>query len=400
MRKVWIFNHYAEPPDRQATRSFDLGRELVHRGHAVTIFSSSFSHYRFHEEKLGAGGTWIAEQIEGVKFIWLRTFPYTRNDWRRLLNMISYSVRASLIGLRQHDRPDVIIGVTVHPLAALAAYLVARAKGARFFFEVTDLWPRTLVEFGMLPAGHPAVRALGWLERELFRRAERVISLLPHIDEYLHELGVDAEKVVWIPNGVDLRRYEVLRGYDGAARDPFTVMYVGGLVQANALDVVLDAAHILQERGVNHVRFVFVGGGQEQPRLRERVRALGLQNVDFRGVVAKDELPRVMLGADAFVFSLRHLSLYQYGISLNKMCDYLAAGRPVLFAGSSSYDPIRTAGAGFTVPPENPHALADAIVTLRALPASERARMGANGIAYVREYHDIHHLAARLEALL
>ena len=399
MSRVWIFNHYAEPPDRQATRSYDLGREVVRRGHVVTIFSSSFSHYRFREEKLGAGTAWLSERLDGVEFIWLKTFPYDRNDWRRFVNMVSYFVWALWVGLHRRDRPDVVIGVTVHPFAALAGYLVARTKGARFFFEVTDLWPRTLVEFGILPARHPAVRALGWLERLLFHKAEHVISLLPHMNEYLHQLGIDAGKVVWIPNGVDLRRYDSLRGYDGVAGDLFTVMYVGGLVQANALDVVLDAARILQDRGENHVRFVFVGGGQEHTRLLDRVHSMALRNVEFRGVVSKDELPRTMLSADAFVFSLRRLSLYRYGISLNKMCDYLAAGRPVLFAGSSSYDPITTAGAGFTVPPENPEALADAITALRALPAGDRARMGANGVAYVREYHDIHHLAMRLEAL-
>ena len=399
MTRVWIFNHYAEPPDRQATRSFDLGRELVRHGHAVTIFSSSFSHYHFREERLGAGTAWLSERLDGVEFIWLKTFPYDRNDWRRFVNMVSYFVRALWVGLHRRDRPDVVIGVTVHPFAALAGYLVARTKGARFFFEVTDLWPLTLVEFGILPARHPAVRALGWLERLLFHKAEHVISLLPHMNEYLHPLGIDAGKVVWIPNGVDLRRYDSLHGYDGVAGDLFTVMYVGGLVQANALDVVLDAARILQDRGENHVRFVFVGGGQEHTRLLDRVHSMALRNVEFLGVVSKDELPRTMLSADAFVFSLRRLSLYRYGISLNKMCDYLAAGRPVLFAGSSSYDPITTAGAGFTVPPENPEALANAITALRALPAGDRARMGANGVAYVREYHDIHHLAMRLEAL-
>lgn len=398
--RIWIFNHYAEPPDRQATRSFDLGRELTRRGHKVTIFSSSFSHYRFREEKLRPGETWKAEEIEGVKFIWLKTFPYTRNDWRRLVNMLSYLIRAWWVGQRIAGRAEVVIGVTVHPFAALAGYLVARAKRARFFFEVTDLWPRTLVEFGMLPARHPAVWALGWLERWLFTRADRVISLLPHIDAYLGELDLDAGKVVWIPNGVDLARYEPFRGYDGTAQDPFVVMYVGGLVQANALDVVVDAAKILQDRGENHVRFTLVGGGQEQGRLLDRVGAMGLRNVHFHGVVAKEHLPRVMMGADAFVFSLRRLSLYQYGISLNKMYDYLAAGRPIIFAGASSYDPITSAGAGFTVSPENPEALAEAIATLRRLPAEARARMGANGIAYVRQYHDMRGLAERLEAAL
>jgi glycosyltransferase involved in cell wall biosynthesis len=400
MKQLWIFNHYAEPPDRQATRSFDLGRELVRRGHAVTIFSSSFSHYRFREEKLAPGERCKTEEIEGVRFVWLRTAPYQKNDWRRLHNMLTYLREALRVGGALEPGPDVVIGVSVHPFAALAAAQVARRRGARFFFEVTDLWPRTLIEFGMLPARHPVAWGLAALERWLFLRAERVISLLPHIDIYLRELGLERGKVVWIPNGVDLSRFEILRQYDGRPHDPFTVMYVGGLVQANALDVILDAAHTLQQRGENHVRFVFVGGGQERDRLVERSKRLGLRNVHFYDIVPKAALAQVMAEADAFVFSLRRLGLYRYGISLNKMCDYLASGRPILFAGESSYDPITSASAGIRVPPEDPAALADAVLRLRALPAEARARMGENGVAFAREHHDVRDLAARLEALL
>lgn len=399
-RRLWIFNHYAEPPDRQATRSFDLGKELTKRGHEVTIFSSSFSHYRFQEEKLLPHQRWKVEEIDGVRFVWLRTTPYRRNDWRRAINMLSYALRAWRVARRRRERPDVIIGVSVHPLAALAAYLVSRATRSRFFFEVTDLWPETLVEFGVLPRAHPLVWLLAAIERFLYRKAERVISLLPNLAAYLAERGIDPGKAVWIPNGVDLSRYETLRGYDGTSRGVFTVMYIGGHVQANALDVILDAASVLQAGGTEQVKFVFVGGGQEKPRMVRRAEALGLRNVEFRDVVPKERLAEVMAEADAFVFSLRNLALYRYGIGLNKMCDYLASGRPIVFAGHSSYNPIADAGAGVTVPPEDPRALAEAIQRLMHLPAEARLRMGTNGVAYVERAHDIKTLASRLEALV
>lgn len=394
---VWILNHYAEPPARQATRSYDLGRELVARGHRVTIFASSFSYYRFEEEHLAPGETHREETIGGVRFFWLRTTPYRVNDWRRVLNMVSYARRAVRVGGALDERPDVVIGVSVHPLAALAGWRLARRKGARFFFEVTDLWPQTLVDLGRLSPAHPLTWLLRRLERFLYRRAEKIISLLPNIHAYLEPLGIPGDRVVWIPNGVDLSRYAALRDYGGGGGGPFTIMYVGGHVQSNALDVVLDAARIEQERG-RAVRFVFVGDGVDKPRLMERAR--DLRNVEFRGLVPKDALAGVMAEADAFVFSLRDLPLYRYGISLNKLCDYLASGRPILFAGRSTYDAVDRAQAGLTVPPEDPAALADAIDRLAALPPAERARMGRNGYEYCKQYHAIPVLAGRLEAAL
>ena len=75
---IWIFNHYATKPDEPATREYDIGKELVKRGHQITIFASSFSHYKFKEKYLAKGEKWKTENYEGVNFIWIRTFPYQK----------------------------------------------------------------------------------------------------------------------------------------------------------------------------------------------------------------------------------------------------------------------------------------------------------------------------------
>lgn len=387
--KVWIFNHYAEPPDGRATRSFDLGRRLVEKGHSVRIFASSFSHYTFREERR-------LPEYDGVRFVWVSTFPYYRNDWRRVANMMSFFHKAVRLGSSLPERPDVVIGVHVHPLAALAAAIVARRRQARFIFEITDLWPRTLIDMGALSRAHPAALGLGALEKFLCRRADRIISVLPRAYDYLETLDIPRTKVVWIPNGVDTTRYEELNDYTGKYTKPFRIYYLGGLVRSNHLDVVLDAAKILGD----DVRFVFVGDGTDRPRLVQRARDLELRNVEFHGAFAKRDIGRVMRGADAFIFSLRNLPLYRYGISLNKMCDYLASRRPIVFAGDLPGNPIEEADCGVCVEPENAEALARGIRRLMSLPPHERVRMGRNGFEYLKRYHDMRVLGDRLEAVL
>lgn len=397
---VWVLNHYADTPDRQATRTFDLCRELVRRGHRVVVFASSFSHYRLREERLGKGESWKPEDVEGVRFIWIRTPPYQNNDWRRVLNMVAYAFRVFRVAMTLPERPAVIVGVTVHPLAPLAAYGLARVKRSRFVCEVTDLWPETLIQFDELPPRGAVVWALRRLERFVFRRAERIIMLWPRADQYVAKLGISPAKVMWIPHGLPLSRYAMVSPYDGRIRGTLTVMFAGGLVRANALDVILDAAQILQEEMSNAIHFVFVGDGAARPRLEDRARQARMKNVEFKGSVPKQDLWKVLSAADAFVLSLNDLPLYQYGISLNKLCDYMACGRPILFAGRPAFDPVAEAGAGITVPPGDARALADAAKRLAALPAEVRMAMGRNALDYVRRHHDIIVLADRLEGIL
>jgi glycosyltransferase involved in cell wall biosynthesis len=397
---VWILNHYADPPGRQATRSYDLGKQLVERGHRVTIFAAGFNHYSRKEERIRTGETHREELVDGVRFIWLKTFPYLRNDWRRVVNMLSYSWRAFRIGSHLAEAPDAIIGVCVHPLAGLVASLLARKRGSRFFFEVTDLWPETLIAMGKLRRNGLPAKIMRALEKHLYHRAEKIIMLLGHTHEYVAGLGESAAKIVWIPNGADLSRFASMPPYDGQNSDAFRIMYIGGLLRANRIDVILDAAKLQQSVGRHNVKFVLVGDGSDKERLTKMAEQLSLENVEFRGLVPKTEVARVMASADAFVFSLANSPLYKYGISLNKMCDYLASGRPILFAGDSAYNPIRDARAGISVPAENPKALSDAIDHLRSLTPYERMRMGQNGLEHFKKHHDIRILADRLEHVL
>jgi hypothetical protein len=195
--RIWIVNQYADPPDGHATRTFDLARRLVEAGHPVTVFVSNFSHYRFAKMREQRGGRlWWSEDIDGVRLVWIRTPAYRNNDWRRLNNVVTFSGLALLAGIRKRPRPDLVIGVSVHLLAAFTAYLLARLHRARFFFEETDLWPQTLIDSGQIRADALSARGMRWLERFLYRRAERIIELMPYTGEYVESLGVSREKVL------------------------------------------------------------------------------------------------------------------------------------------------------------------------------------------------------------
>lgn len=399
---IWMFNHHAITPDLAGgTRHYDLAKELIIRGHNVVIFASGSCHSGRQEMKLSPGQAWKIEDCDGVKFVWLKTFPYQRNDWRRVLNMTSYMLRAWWLGRRlprldsQIEKPNVIIGSSVHLLAVLAAYWVAKHHKAKFIMEVRDLWPQTIVDMGELSERSPITKVLQALEKYLYRRAEKIITLLPLAHEYITSCGIPRDKVIWIPNGVDLSRFEV-EEQRRSPKDGFEVMYLGSHGQANALDVLLRAAKIVQNQGYSDISFVLVGGGPDKHKLIELGRELELSNVEFRAPVPKSYVPDVLQQAHATVFILNDLPLYRYGISLNKLYDYLAVRRPTIIAGNPANNPVREADCGFTVPPRNPDALAKAIIELSRMPKEERQAMGYRGREYVEEHHSIPVLADRL----
>jgi len=296
-------------------------------------------------------------------------------------------------------QPDLVIGSSPHLLTPVAALCVARHFRVPFVMEVRDLWPHTIIDMGKLGERNPMIKALQALERFLYRRAERIITLLPSAHEYITACGIPREKIVWIPNGVDLSRFENLE--PGSSRgEGFTVMYLGAHGQANALDVLIHAAKAIRDRGRSEIRFVLVGDGPEKPRLIELSHELGVHNVEFRKPVPKTEVSKVLDTADATVFILHDIALYKYGISLNKLFDYLAAGKPLILAGESANNPVEEAQCGLTVQPRDPEALAEAVIKLYKMAPAERVAMGRRGRAYVEEHHDIRKLAEKLERVL
>jgi glycosyltransferase involved in cell wall biosynthesis len=399
---IWILNHYALPPDLPGgTRHFDLASELTRRwGHKLTILASAFSHKLHREVRLDCGRTWNIESTDGVSFVWIRTFAYQDNDWRRVLNMVSFMARTYLVGRilpeeGEITRPDVIIGSSVHLLAVVAAYLLSLHFKAHFVMEVRDLWPETLVDMGALSERSLLTKCMRRLERFLYEHAERIIVLLPKAGKYMTDLGIQADKIHWIPNGVRLDRDPKHSSQELSDR-PFTVMYVGAHGHANALKVLLEAAGVVAFRGYSDIHFVFVGDGPVKPELVAYKQARDLISAEFRDSVMKSEVPAVLQGADVLALVLRDLPVYRYGISLNKLFDYLAAGRPIVLAGNPINNVVREAQCGLTVPPDDPGALADAIIQLRNMSSKERQAMGARGRAHVEQHYDIRVLAERL----
>lgn len=402
MKHVWILNHHAhDPVTGKWTRHFYLARALAHLGWKVSIIGASFEHGE-GRQRITEGEGPLIEKHDGVTFLWLKTSSYEGNGFGRVRNYLEYTYRALATNLEvQIGKPDVVIGTSAHLLAAWAGAKLSRRFDLPFIFEVRDLWPSTLIDFGLISGNGMIAKGMFALEKRLYRQADKIITVLPRAHEYIMGRGVCQERVAWIPNGVLLHDLPPSE-YRGNG-DVFTLLYIGSVGLAYGIDSLVDAMGILQEQRLPQpVRLRMVGGdGPHKDRLIKSASEKGVGNISFEKAIPKREIPNLLSEADAMVITVSNRpDLYRYGISFNKIFDSMASGLPVVVASGAFNNPIADAGCGITVPPEDPRALADGILKMMKLSPAERKELGQLGRKHVEEHYDYDILGERLSQIL
>lgn len=391
--RVVIVNQYAVPPDfTGSTRHYSIARLLHSNGIDVRVVCSNVA-YR--------SGTVIADGQEnrdysGVEFAFLDAQKSKGGKISRVTNMLSFA--HALRRYLQNDTivPDVIVGSTPTLFSAYVALRHARAIGAKYILEVRDIWPQTIIDLGGYSRRNPAIVALRQLEKYLYHSADHIVTVLPLAADHITKYGVSSDKVTWIPNGIDLNI--VPTNLEVPSRDSanFLVTYAGAHGTANALDSILDAAKHLITSHSSRYHLRFIGAGPAKDALQQRVISEGITNVTFQEPVPKAEVYALLAESDALIVNMHEGSLYRYGISFQKLFDYMSVSRPIVFGVSSEYDPVKESGAGISVHANDSSAMAAAIVELDRIGHVERARRGALGRDFVEQHHDIEGLGMRM----
>lgn len=391
---ILLINHYAGSPRHgMAYRPYYLAREWVRSGHRVRILAADRSHIRARQPDL-AGEARLDEVIDGVEYSWYRTPPYNGNGIGRVRNMGAFvaALYRDSKEIAQAYKPDVVIASSTYPMDIWPAHRITRLARAKLLFEVHDLWPLSPMELGGMSKWHPFIMLVQQAEDYAYRHADRVVSMLPKVREYMMSRGLAPEKLHFVPNGIDPGEWltdmpdlsDEVRGTLGAlrAQGAAIVGYAGTHGVSNALDNMLDAARLMQGE---KVAFVLVGGGPSKAGLQERASREKLDNVHFLDPVEKSRVPSLLSYFDIAYIGWHRHPLYRFGIAPNKLMDYMMAARPVLHAVEAGNDPVREAGCGMTIEPDNPGAVVEGVRSLLALPAEERRAMGERGKAFVLE---------------
>ena len=389
---IWLINHYAVPPKYYPlARQTNFAKHLMAMGHSVTIFAASTVH-NSDKNLITGPERWREETVDGVHYVYIKCMDYQGSGLKRVYNICEFAWKLPGV-CKKFPRPDAIVATSMPPTSCAVGVYLAGKYGCRSVAEIADLWPESIIAYGIAGPKNPAVIALRWLEKWIYKKADAVVFTMEGAYDYILEQGwenqIPRSKVHYINNGVELEQFRA-NAREYRIQDPdleddgiFKVVYTGSIRKVNNLGLLLDAAKEITDPAV---RFLVWGDGDELPALRQRLEEEHITNVIFKGRVEKKFIPYIVSCADLNIAHNTPSELFRFGISFNKMFDYLAAGKPVLSDFPCPYNPSVRLGAGIDVSEPTPQNIAAAVEYFTKLTPEQRQTLQTNALAAAEEY--------------
>jgi Glycosyltransferase len=401
---ILFINHYAGSPEMgMVFRPYYFAKEWIKQGHVVTIIAASFTHIR--KKNPDVENDFQEISIDGIRYVWIKT-PQYHNIFQRVLNIYAFvsKLNRKAKNIVQRYKPDIVISSSTYNFDIYPAIKIARYAEAKLVYEVRDLWPLTPIELGGYSKYHPFIMAMQKAENVAYRKADSVVSVLPCVHSYMHQHGLDLKRLAIIPNGIPKEDWnkENIKALSNnelssfiaqeKAKGKIIIGFTGAHGQANALQYLLDSALLVNNRLFT---IILLGDGRDKKSLQKYAKDKIIENVFFYSPISKQEIPSFLNLCDILYIGLVAKSLFRFGISPNKIMDYMMAAKPIISAISAGNDLISEAQCGITVEPENPQAIADGILKLAALSEEEREAMGKRGRDYILKNQTYDILAKR-----
>lgn len=380
MHVLYFHQHFSTPSGSTGTRSYEMAQRLIAHGHSVTMVCGSAQ-----LAKSGLAGEATdgirRGRVDGIDVIEL-CLPYSNYDGflKRAWIFLLYAWRSVKLALRLDY--DLLFATSTPLTAGIPGIVMKLFRKKPFVFEVRDLWPELPREMGVItnPLILKGMDILEWLS---YHSADACIGLSPGIVQGITRRNISESRVTMIPNGCDVELFKPAQSkrvvnVAGIGEDDLVAIFCGAHGIANGLHAVLDAAKVLKDRNEQNIKLLFIGDGRLKPQLMERAEREQLDNCVFCDPVPKRELVKITTAADVGLMILANVPAFYYGTSPNKFFDYIASGLPVLnnYPGWLA-EIIGKCDCGIDVPPADPEAFADALVTMRDNP-DMLSRMGLN----------------------
>ncbi|MDX9919494.1 MAG: glycosyltransferase family 4 protein [Paludibacter sp.] len=399
MKRVWLINQYAMPPELESRlRTIKFAQYLTQKGYDVTIFASSVMH-NMDIDLISDKSIYTERKYGNIKFVHIKCISYKSNGLARIISSIQFPHRLKKLANR-FEKPDVIIQTATVPFGNSLFYL-AKKMNAKYIVEVLDLWPESFVDMGILSRNNPLMYFAYKAEKWLYEKADAIVYSMEGGLNYLLDKKwdkvsggkIDTDKVYYINNGVDLDDFDYNANNfklvdDDLSNDKFKkVIYIGSIRLANNLKRLIDAAEIL--RNNTDVKFLLYGDGDERSNLEEYCKENKIENVIFKQKWIEPKfVPYVLSCSTVNILNYMPGNFGKYGGSQSKMFQYMASAKPICSNLNMMFCPINNNKIGIAREFVNAQDYANSILLLTNtesmdyLEMCKRARETAKGYDY------------------
>lgn len=411
---IWILNHYAtDMYYDKGGRHHALAKYLIRKGHDVTIICANTVHNT--NIVIDTGKSLYIEDMgsDDVPYVFVKTRPYRGNGRDRILNMVDFyrNVRTVLDEHQKNEgKPDVILASSVHPLTLVAGIKTAKKYKIPCICEVRDLWPETLVALGKIKRNNIVTKIMYMGERWIYKKADGVIFTMPGGTKYIEDRGwqndVSYEKIYHVNNGVDLDKFiddrdrYTISDSELNNENVFKVVYAGSIREANRVKDFVSMAKVLNDKEKKNIKLIIYGDGDQRERLERECAVQKLDNIVFKGRVEKKYIPYILSKGNLNVVTDEQNELGKYGISWNKIFEYMASGKPaVINYDMGEYDMVKAYGFGQAKSYRSIEEFTEAVIDFADMAREEYDRYADNAEKAAASY-DYKVLADKIEKIL
>ena len=392
--KILCISKYASPPNysKMPARLFVLVKEFIKLGHNATLITSDSNHFSSYPE---TSEIYNYEIVENVPLYWLKTKKYIKTaSIDRVLSWFDFEMKLFKMDLNKIEKPDVVLVSSLSIFTILYGYFLKKKFNSFLVFEIRDIWPLTMTEEGGISKWHPLVLLIGFIEKFGYKKADLIVGTMPRLDLHVKNILGYERPFHCSPLGFDPINYqeEIIGNnpFDEVfPKNKVIVGYAGSMGITNALEPFIEAIKLLDKN--ENIHFMLVGSGDLKDIFEEQLK--NCDNVTFLPRIGQNEVKYFLQKCDILYLSTKDSKVWEYGQSMNKVVEYMVAGKPIIASYTGYPSMINEANCGVFVNSSNPIDLKETILNIANKNVQDIKQLGEKGKKWIYENRQYSRLA-------
>lgn len=392
---IWFISKYASTAKyaKAPSRLFYIAKESKDLGHSVSFITSDSNHFASYPN---VNKTYSFEVEDGIPVCWVKTLKFEKTaSIRRVLSWIDFEIKLFFFPKRKFSQPDIVYISSLSIFTIIYGYYLKRRFNSLLIFEIRDIWPLTMTEEGGFSKWHPLVLLIGMIEKFGYKRADLVVGTMPKLDLHVKNI-IGSEKLFYcLPLGFNPDNYanESAKMMEdtfeiSVPEDKVIVGYAGSMGITNALEPFIKAIKLMDS--YNNIHFVLVGSGDLKNGFVKELE--GCNNVTFLDRIPQDKVKDFLNYCDILYLSTQNSKVWKYGQSMNKVVEYMLAGKPIIASYNGYPSMIDEAKCGVFIKDNDPENIKSEIIKIALLTKEELIKIGESGRNWIwqnRQYSQI-----------